>query len=139
MLSVESFIVYFLTCPSIQTQTHSHTPFSVQRQFSQCIVDNERTSRLSFHFSIVIPSKLSSAIYSSRFNFFATKSFGMLRRFHLIVPMRWVFLAISCLAKSTLVYQLSVHSVWPLPNMFLNNDKTTFVGLVLSVSVLFPQ
>lgn len=79
---------------------------------------------------------------SPRFNFLDTTFTEFLRRFFRSVPIKCVFFAINFSARSTLVYQLSVQTVCPLPNISLQRDITILddtVPAVLSLFFSFPE
>ena len=108
---------------------------------AECFVESINRSLLSFHFNIVIPDLFSRAMSSPRFSFLDTTSAEFPRRFFLRVPTKCVFFVINFSARSTLVYQLSVQTVWPLPNTSLQREITISgdkFPTVLSLFFRFP-
>lgn len=79
--------------------------FTISLEF---FLERTKTLLLFFHFKTIISLLFSFAITSPRFNLVVVISFS--------IPIKCIFFFISLFAKSTLLYYLSVHMVWPLWN-----------------------
>ncbi|KAG8272352.1 hypothetical protein J6590_108670 [Homalodisca vitripennis] len=75
--------------------------FPVRTYSTSCLVDNIRTSLLSFHLVTTIPSSFSRAFISPFFICAFITSAGRPFLFALTVPTRWVLLAKRFLASCT--------------------------------------